>query len=221
MASKLSVYNGANRILGERKLASLTENRASRRRLDSVWDGDTGVLWCLQQGLWNFAMETIELTYSPSVTPAFGYTYAFDKPTDWVRTARVSDDEGFCGRLDYKDQVDYWFANPDTIYVKYVSKAVTRGLDLSLWTPNFTDFVESTPLSGAGGQATSVGAQNNRFNNIQIDGVVTQGRGESNGRWQVVPEDERAAFCLGDQADGDADFDGHEWTPHARFPFTT
>src|SRR5687768_67944 len=39
---------------------------------------------------------------------------------------------------------------------------------------NFTDFVESTPLSGAGGQATSVGAQNNRFNNIQIDGVVTQ-----------------------------------------------
>lgn len=142
MASKLSVYNGANRILGERKLASLTENRASRRRLDSVWDGDTGVLWCLQQGLWNFAMETIELTYSPSVTPAFGYTYAFDKPTDWVRTARVSDDEGFCGRLDYKDQVDYWFANPDTIYVKYVSKLSTRGLDLSLWTPNFTDFVE-------------------------------------------------------------------------------
>jgi hypothetical protein len=143
MASKLSVYNGALRILGERKLASLSESRASRRRLDSVYDGDTGVLWCLQQGMWNFAMETAEITYSPSVTPAFGYSYAFDKPTDWVRTARLSDDEGFCNLLfDYEDQVNYWFANPDTIYVKYVSKATTRGLDFSLWTPNFTSFVE-------------------------------------------------------------------------------
>lgn len=39
---------------------------------------------------------------------------------------------------------------------------------------NFTDFVESSPLAGAGAGATAIAAQNNRFNNIQIDGVVTQ-----------------------------------------------
>ena len=39
---------------------------------------------------------------------------------------------------------------------------------------NFTDFVDLSPLSGAGGGATSVGSQNNRFNSIQIDGIVTQ-----------------------------------------------
>ena len=39
---------------------------------------------------------------------------------------------------------------------------------------NFTDFVDLSPLSGAGGGATAIGSQNNRFNNIQIDGVVTQ-----------------------------------------------
>jgi hypothetical protein len=142
MASKLSVYNGALRILGEEKLASLSESRTARRRLDTVWDGDTGVLWCLQQGLWNFAMKSIELTYSPSVTPAFGYSYAFDKQTDWVRTARCSDNEQFIGRFDYRDEADYWWANCDTIYVKYVSKDTSYGLDLSLWTPNFTSFVE-------------------------------------------------------------------------------
>lgn len=143
MASKLSIYNGALLILGERKLASLAENRAPRRRLDTVWNGDTGVEYCLQQGLWNFAMNTVGLTYSPSVSPAFGYIYAFDKPTDWVRTARVSDDPQFINcRLDFEDQAAYWFGNNDTLYVKYVSKDVLYGLDLSLWTPAFTSYVE-------------------------------------------------------------------------------
>jgi hypothetical protein len=39
---------------------------------------------------------------------------------------------------------------------------------------NFTDFIKLSPAVGAGGGATSVGQQNNRFNNIQIDGAITQ-----------------------------------------------
>ena len=39
---------------------------------------------------------------------------------------------------------------------------------------NFTDFIKLSPVVGAGGGATSVGAQNNRFNNIQIDGAIQQ-----------------------------------------------
>lgn len=46
--------------------------------------------------------------------------------------------------------------------------------NLPTLTRNFTDFVDLSPLSGAGGGATAIGSQNNRFNNIQIDGVVTQ-----------------------------------------------
>ena len=38
MASKLSIYNGALRAIGERRLASLTEDRASRRELDDAYD---------------------------------------------------------------------------------------------------------------------------------------------------------------------------------------
>jgi hypothetical protein len=141
MASKLSVYNSALLAIGERKLASLAETRPLRRRLDSVWD-DNGPQFCLQQGCWNFALKTVELTYSPSVTPAFGYTYAFDKPTDWLRTACVSDDEQFINRrFDFEDQAAYWFANPETIYAKYVSKDTAYGMDLSLWTPNFAEYV--------------------------------------------------------------------------------
>lgn len=39
---------------------------------------------------------------------------------------------------------------------------------------NFTDFIDLSPLSGTGGGSTAIGNQNNRFNSIQIDGVVTQ-----------------------------------------------
>lgn len=142
MASKLGLYNAANLIIGERKLSSLTENRPSRRRLDSVWDDD-GVKSCLQAGFWNFAMQSIELTHSPSIDPAFGFQYAFDKPTDWVRTAIVSADENFSNELlNYEDQVAYWYADCDPIYVRYVSDDAALGGDLSLWPANFTRYVE-------------------------------------------------------------------------------
>lgn len=142
MASKLSIYNGAILALGERKLSSLSENRPSRRRLDSVWDDD-GVRSCLQSGFWNFAMQSIELTHSPSIDPAFGFRYAFDKPSDWVRTAIVSADENFTNELlNYEDQGAYWYADFDPIYVRYVSDDNQLGTDLSLWPANFTRYVE-------------------------------------------------------------------------------
>lgn len=145
MASKLSLYNSANLILTERKLTSLSENRPSRRRLDSWYDGG-GVLECLQAGLWNFAMRTVSLTYSPSITPAFaetgGYRYAYDVPTDFVRLALASDDPGFCNiRTDYVIEGDYLQGNFETIYLKYVSKDAAYGLDFTKWPPKFADYV--------------------------------------------------------------------------------
>lgn len=141
-ASKLSVYNGALLVLGERKISSLTEARASRRRLDSVWDDD-GIRSCLSSGFWNFAMQSIELTYSPSITPGFGFTYAFDKPTDWVRTAVVSADENFTDELlNYEDQGQYWYANEDTLYIRYISDDNAFGMDIANWPANFTRYVE-------------------------------------------------------------------------------
>lgn len=39
---------------------------------------------------------------------------------------------------------------------------------------NFTDFVALSPLAGGGAGSTSVAGQNNRFNNVQIDGAISQ-----------------------------------------------
>lgn len=143
MPSKLSLYNGSLRELGERKLSSLSENREARRVLDSIWDDDA-IKTVLASGQWNFATNSIELSNSPSVTPAFGYEYAFDKPANWVRTVALCQDEYFNSPLvRYQDEGAYWYADLDLIYVRYVDSGTSFGLDYSKWPPNFTRYVET------------------------------------------------------------------------------
>lgn len=146
-ATKLALFNGALRIVKERKLASLTENREPRRLLDDAWgDGSTNgaVRYCLEMGQWTFATRTVEIDYSPSVTPTFGYTYAFDQPTDLVRVVGIfSDGDCTAPLLRYVDERRYWYAGIQTIYVKYVSNHASYGADLSLWPENFAKLVEA------------------------------------------------------------------------------
>lgn len=136
--TQLVLYNKALRHLGERKLASMTENREPRRYLDDEW-GDA-VQMCLRSGLWNFAMRAIEIDYTSSVDPNFGYQNAFPKPTDWVRTSMVSTSETFSPPLrDYQDQGGYWLCNSSTIYVRYVSSIL--GTTLTRWPVDFAEYV--------------------------------------------------------------------------------
>ncbi len=142
MTSKLSLYNGALTILGERKLASLTENRPPRKKLDDIWDNDLRER-VLQHGQWNFASRAVQLEFSPSTTPSFGYQFAFDKPTDFIRTMAVCYDEYFNMPITrYADEAKWWFTDTELIYVKYVSKDTQWGFDFSLWPENFTEYVE-------------------------------------------------------------------------------
>lgn len=140
MASKLGLYNQALGHLEERKLASLTEGREARRVLDDYWD--TVVKYCLEQGFWNFAMRAIQSDSSTSISPTFGYSYAFSKPSDWVRTLSVSTSETFNPPLlDYVDEPNIWYANCDPLFVKYVSNDNAYGMDLSIWPETFAYYV--------------------------------------------------------------------------------
>lgn len=144
MTDKLSVFNGALRLIGERSLASLSENVESRRVLDSAWTGNGIIKYCLEKGQWNFATRAVALPYAPAVTPAFGYRYAFEKPDDYIRTTHFCWDEYFKVPLtDYIDVTGYWYAEPETVYIRYVSMDTDTGLDLSLWSESFTEFVQA------------------------------------------------------------------------------
>lgn len=141
MATKLSLMNGALLELGHRPLADTGEAVEAGRDLNRVY---SQVLEeCLAAGSWNFATETIQADADTGVTPAFGFTEVFAKPSDWVRTVAVSDDERFTYPLtQYYDDDSYWSADNTPIYVRYVSDDTGMGLDLNRWPAQFTRFVE-------------------------------------------------------------------------------
>ena len=141
MTDRLSIYNDALLLCGERALASLTEEREPRRLLDQVWDSN-GVRKCLEQGQWGFAMRTVMVDYDPGIEPDFGYRRAFEKPTDWVLTSSLCSDEYFTSPLlQYFDEATYWYADLDTIYVRFVSSDEDYGMDYGKWPDSFQEFV--------------------------------------------------------------------------------
>jgi hypothetical protein len=138
--TQIALYNEALRIIGERRLASLIENREPRRVLDDVWN-DGAWEFCLEQGQWNFALRAVEITPSATV-PGFGFQHAFDKPNDFIRTAGVSEDEGFKRPLlNMLEEVGFWFADINPIYVRYISSSNSYGLDLQRWPKTFAKYV--------------------------------------------------------------------------------
>lgn len=143
MTDQLSIYNGALTILGERRLADLTENREPRYELDDIWNNGLFER-VLQMGQWNFAARSVQLAASPSVTPSFGYQFGFEKPeADFIRTMMVCYDEYFNLPITrYSDEGQWIFADVEIIYLKYVSDDIQFGTDFSLWPANFTEFVE-------------------------------------------------------------------------------
>lgn len=144
MPTRLSIYNGALRICGERRLASLTENVKARHELDAIWNDGEGVKQCLESAPWKFAKRSVQLDYDPDFTRDFGYRYGFQKPSDFALTIALSSDEYFRGGFDrYEDEAGWWFADIQVLYAQYVSTDDAFGMDLSLWPAKFTAYVEA------------------------------------------------------------------------------
>lgn len=143
MATKLSLYNGALLECGERALASLAENRESRRLLDAAWDAGA-IDFVLGQGQWTFATRSVEMVATAGVTPGFGYSKAYEKPADHIRTTALCSDEYFSvPLLAYSTEQNYFFADVEPIYLSYVSNDAAYGGDFSLWPAEFVEYVHA------------------------------------------------------------------------------
>ena len=146
MATQLEVFNSALLLLktGPISQSELTNGSVERARiLNTAWTG--AVRRCLEMGLWKFAIRSVLVDSSPSVSSDFGFTYAFDHASDYVRTCAVCSDEFFRNPLtdrDYSDEGGFWWANIDPIYVQYISDDIEFGADLGLWPSSFQNYVE-------------------------------------------------------------------------------
>ena len=139
-ASWQALYQQVLTELGDDSL--LTERSGeARRAIDDVYD--EAVNECLEAGSWNFAMETIKATADTGITPSFGYSKVFAKPSDFLRTQSISEDEHLSTPLlDYYDDINFWSAEYNPIYVRYVSNDTGMGLEKTRWTANFKRYVE-------------------------------------------------------------------------------
>lgn len=136
MADKLSIYREALRLLGQQRIASLDEPHPSRFTLDDIWD--SAVAYLLSQGLWNFAIRSVELSEAEDIEPLFGYDYAFTRPDDWVRTASICNEPTFLTPFeDYEDEGGMWYASVKPLYIRYVSNDTDYGLDIGSWREPF------------------------------------------------------------------------------------
>lgn len=146
-AIKLRIYNGALRRLGDRSLASLTEDREPRRVLDGAWgSNDEVVKWALERGEWNFGIKSVQIDYNPSVSSSFGFRYTHDKPTDLRRLASLSSDEYMRVPLtndQYIDEATFWFTDYQVLFVRYVSDDTDYGLNAAAWPELFKEMIET------------------------------------------------------------------------------
>ncbi len=143
MTDRLSIYNGALRLLGERRLDDLNEDVEARYLLDDVWD-DNGVKHCLEQGFWKHAMRTVKLDYDPDYTTPFGHKYTFEFPSDFVKLYGLCTDEFFTNPVQlYQTEGNFIFADYTELYMRYVSNGNQYGMDFALWPESFTKYVQS------------------------------------------------------------------------------
>jgi hypothetical protein len=136
MTDKLTLYQLALGHLGSRRLGSLSEAREPRLTLDDFYASTMAV--CLMEGLWKFAKRVVQIDASTTITPAFGYLYAFPIPPDWVRTISISANQTLDPPLtDVPEETGYWYANWTPIFLSYISNDPLYGGNLGSWPATF------------------------------------------------------------------------------------
>lgn len=141
MATQLSIYNKALGYIGERSLATVSDNTEPRRVLDQYYSD--AVVYCLEQAQWKFAERYASLTAIAPPVVSYGLAKAFLKPTDFVRLNAVATETTFDNPPNkWLETGTHWYSDSTTsLHIQYVSKDATYGLNLALWPEAFADFV--------------------------------------------------------------------------------
>jgi hypothetical protein len=138
MPTKLSIFNEALRILGQPRMTTPDAETEHGRQLRDAWEG--AVMACYEAGNFNHTIKRVELSRLDT-TPAWGYQYYYELPTDFVRIAEITQ-SGMPNDplVDYEIEDGGLAADADKVYVKYVSSELLI-LTPGEWSQSFSDFV--------------------------------------------------------------------------------
>lgn len=143
--TKLQLWNDALAAQGQAVLLATDEAGVAGATLAEMFDRT--VLYCLEQGYWNFATKTATLA-TEGGTVLFGYTYPYQKPTGWMRTILLSANEDYWPPFEqYEDANDQIHADVSPLYMAYVDSVTalaTEGNPITApydWPESFSTYV--------------------------------------------------------------------------------
>ena len=135
MATKLQIWKQALVHLEKATITTLTDDVEAVYVFGNAWDGV--VEEAFNSGDWNFAKASVALSANGALTPAVGWSYAFDYPDDWIRTVTVSNNPSFLTFKDYVDESGHLHANTPTLYLRFISEVNAADDQISTWPTMF------------------------------------------------------------------------------------
>lgn len=137
-AEWLEVYNRALGLIRLPHLVSTDDNSERRASLDNAVN--TGaVATALEETNWDFAYKSVKMTYNPSYSPAWGFSYACDLPADFFRPDQISAGPDFVYPLEYYIERGLMYSYSQEIYLRYVAQDVLT--TPALWPEYFKNVV--------------------------------------------------------------------------------
>lgn len=159
--SDISICNYALRLVGGDAITAIDDNSTNGARCNDIYEHLRDDL--LRGHTWNFATKMASLSKN-ATAPTFEYDYAWDLPSDWLRTISVHDNDAGSGVLDYLEMevnsTSVIAASSESVYLKYVYQHTTE----SRWP---SDFVMAFQLSLARDLAIPVANSNTLHDKLE------------------------------------------------------
>lgn len=146
--TKVSICNEALSLLGAKSIQSFEENTETARRCASIYDSTRRTL--LRMHPWSFAKKRMQLA-PVSTYPSFGYQYAFQLPSDFVRIIDTGLDV-------YEVEGRHILANTNLINLVYVADEENEGIWDSLFAECMVLYLTNKlgkPITGSQTEADS------------------------------------------------------------------
>lgn len=129
--TSVDICNDALNELGDQPITALTDNTVRARLCNQFYD--KAVEYVLRAGNWNCATKRTTLARLQSA-PAWGFTYAYALPNDWMRTISTHLDED---GLRWSQEDGKILTDEEAVKIKYVYRLV----DPTKWDAQLTQAV--------------------------------------------------------------------------------
>lgn len=124
MATETSICNRALRLLGAERINSIDDDNKLARLCRDIFDDMRDE--CIAKHRWNFSLVRVDLGGANSTGPAWGFTYSFNLPADFIRLWETDLDD-IAGGGRYRIEGKTLVSDETTVKITYARRVTTAG----------------------------------------------------------------------------------------------